>query len=117
MTSLVLGGFSHALMEVIKVGTFGAKKYTPNGWLEVPNGVERYSDAMGRHWLYEMQGESHDPDSKLLHAAHLAWNALARLELMVRESENSPKDQLEKLWPSYRNHVAPPIPENIRFDP
>jgi hypothetical protein len=85
MVSLVLGGFARALMEVAKVGTFGAKKYTPNGWMSVPNGIERYSDARSRHMLYEAMGETHDPDSNLLHAAHEAWNALARLELMLRE--------------------------------
>ncbi len=32
--SLVLGGFARALMEVVKVGTDGAIKYTENGWME-----------------------------------------------------------------------------------
>ena len=36
-TDLVLGGFSRALLEVSQVGTFGANKYTDNGWMEVPN--------------------------------------------------------------------------------
>jgi hypothetical protein len=82
---LVLGAFANALTEVCKVGTFGAKKYTDNGWLEVPNGIERYTDAMLRHWLAEQTGEWLDQESELLHAAHLAWNALARLELILRE--------------------------------
>ena len=81
--ALVLGNFARALSAVADVGTYGAKKYTPNGWRTVPNGVERYSDAMMRHWLQEQQGEPCDPETKLLHAAHLAWNALARLELML----------------------------------
>ena len=85
MVSLVLGGFARALMEVAKVGTFGAKKYTPNGWMSVANGIDRYSDAKARHQLYEAMGEEHDPDSGLLHAAHEAWNALAVLELKLRE--------------------------------
>lgn len=82
---LVLGGFSPALEEVGKIGTFGANKYSPNGWLSVPNGVERYTDAMLRHWLKECKGEALDPETELLHAAHLAWNALARLTLILRE--------------------------------
>jgi hypothetical protein len=82
--SLVLGGFARALEEVSRVGTFGANKYTDNGWIEVPNGIERYTDALGRHLLKECQGELTDPDSNLMHAAHLAWNALARLDLMLR---------------------------------
>lgn len=85
--ALVLGGFSRALSAVTDVGTFGARKYTPNGWRTVPNGVERYSEAMVRHWLAEAQGIESDPDSNLLHAAHLAWNALARLELMLIEQK------------------------------
>ena len=35
---LVLDGFSHALWLVRCVGTFGANKYTDNGWQEVKNG-------------------------------------------------------------------------------
>lgn len=81
--SLVLGGFSRALAEVSKVGTFGAAKYTDNGWRTVPNGFERYSDAQIRHLLQEASGEQVDPESGLLHAAHTAWNALARLELLL----------------------------------
>lgn len=81
--ALVLGGFSRALLEVSKVGTFGANKYTDSGWLSVPNGVKRYSDAHLRHTLQEAGGEELDQESQLLHAAHTAWNALARLELIL----------------------------------
>lgn len=35
-----------ALGEVAKVATYGAEKYTPNGWVRVPAGVQRYTDAM-----------------------------------------------------------------------
>lgn len=87
--SLVLGGFSRALVAVTHVGTYGAIKYTPRGWESVPLGVERYSEALMRHWLAEATGQQCDPESNLLHAAHLAWNALARLELMLREQEGS----------------------------
>jgi hypothetical protein len=86
--SLVLGGFAAALEQVAKVGTFGANKYTDNGWKTVPNGEERYTDALYRHLLKESQGEQCDADSNLLHAAHTAWNALARLELMLKSLPN-----------------------------
>lgn len=88
--ALVLGGFSRALMAVTHVGTYGAIKYTPRGWEAVPDGVERYSEAMMRHWLAEQQGIETDAESNMLHAAHTAWNALARLELMLREMEGQP---------------------------
>lgn len=81
---LVLGDFARALAAVTDVGTYGAAKYTPHGWLSVPHGIERYTDAMCRHLLREATGELRDADTELLHAAHAAWNALARLDLMIR---------------------------------
>ena len=83
---LVLGAFANALVEVGKVGTYGAQKYTDNGWLDVPKGKAHYTDALLRHVLAETN-ETHDPDTHLLHAAHAAWNALARLELIMRKRE------------------------------
>ena len=86
---LVLGGFARALKAVVDVGTHGAEKYSPNGWVDVPDGIERYTDAKERHWLDEQAGERYDPKSGLLHAAHEAWNVLARLDLMIREMEGT----------------------------
>jgi len=79
---LVLGAFRFALIEVARVGTVGAEKYSDHGWLSVPNGIERYTDAMYRHLLCEPG--SLDKDTGLDHAAHAAWNALAVLELKLR---------------------------------
>lgn len=84
---LVLKDFARALTSVSEVGTFGANKYTAHGWLEVPNGVERYSDAMMRHFFKEETEGLIDADSGCLHAAQVAWCALARLELMLLELE------------------------------
>jgi hypothetical protein len=84
---LVLGGFARALEQVGRVGTMGAQKYTDEGWVSVPGGIDRYTDAMYRHLLKESMGVHFDPSTDLLHAAHTAWNALARLDLMIREGE------------------------------
>lgn len=85
---LVFGAFSRALIEVAKVGTFGAKKYSPNGWLIVPNGIKRYTSAELRHYFKEEIEGLYDEDSGLLHKAHKAWNALATLELELRKLGN-----------------------------
>jgi len=85
---LMTRGFSRALMAVAGVSTYGAKKYTDDGWMEVPNGVERYTDALHRHLLQEVSEGPIDPESGMRHAAQVAWNALARLELMLREIDN-----------------------------
>ena len=83
----VLAYFPRALMAVAQVSEFGAKKYTWKGWETVPDGIQRYSDALGRHIVYEAVEGPVTADSNLLHAAHVAWNALAVLELKLRESE------------------------------
>lgn len=75
--------FPHALMAVAEVSAHGASKYTWKGWESVPDGVDRYGDALVRHLVKESY-EDLDPDSGLLHAAQVAWNALARLELLLR---------------------------------
>lgn len=85
--ALVLGGFAAALEAVVKVGTDGAAKYTDNGWKEVSNGFARYDDAARRHTTKRDKGETHDADSGSLHLAHEAWNALARLELYLKENK------------------------------
>lgn len=85
---LVLGGFARALLRVAEVGTFGANKYSDNGWMQVKNGLQRYDDAGKRHWLRRATGEVIDPESGLEHRAHEAWNALASLELYMRSLEN-----------------------------
>jgi hypothetical protein len=82
-----IGYFPRAIEQVAAVSTFGARKYAWKGWETVPNGINRYSDAMGRHLIEEGIGHIHDKDSGLLVAAHTAWNSLARLELMLREQE------------------------------
>ena len=84
---LVLGDFSRALWEVGRVGTYGANKYTDRGWVSVPNGLQRYGDALLRHYLQYKRGEAFDPESDLHHLAHAAWNALALLERTLRERE------------------------------
>jgi len=86
--ALVLGDFSRALAEVVKIGSFGAAKYTPSGWLSVPHGRERYADAAFRHQLEVWQGRRLDDGpggTGGLHKAQVIWNLLAELELELRE--------------------------------
>jgi len=79
--------FPRAVTAVAEISTFGASKYAWAGWEKVDDGVARYSDAMMRHLFKEGAGEEFDDDSGLMHAAHAAWGALARLELILREKE------------------------------
>jgi hypothetical protein len=80
--------FPRAIEAVAAVSTFGARKYAWKGWETVPEGIERYSDALVRHLIAEAKGQILDADSGLTHAAHAAWNALAVLELKLREQND-----------------------------
>jgi hypothetical protein len=83
---LFLSGFSNALYAVADVTTKGAVKYTPNGWMEVPNGKDRYMEAFARHMLELGAGHQIDGDTGCHHKAQMIWNLLASLELEIREA-------------------------------
>lgn len=83
----LLEQFPRACLAVAQVTASGALKYTWGGWLTVLDGVNRYGDAECRHICKAAIEGPVDKDYGHLHAAHEAWNALARLELMLRESE------------------------------
>lgn len=76
--------FKEPLIEVAKVWAFGADKYKKHNWAFVDNAVDRYSNALVRHLV---QGNTKDDESKLLHASHVAWNALARLYFILQEQK------------------------------
>lgn len=79
--------FPRAFVAVARVSEHGATKYSWHGWDHVPNARERYGDALARHLVAEATDGPTDPETGLLHAAQVAWNALARLELQLREHE------------------------------
>ena len=83
---LMFKGFPRALLKVAEVVTYGANKYSPLGFLDVSDAVDRYDDAKGRHLLMGYI-EKNDPESNLTHMAHEAWNALAKLEIYLRQLE------------------------------
>lgn len=110
MRASLLLDFARALEAVGDVCTFGAEKYSRGGWLEVPDGPRRYTDALLRHLLAEGQGESHDPESLIRHSAHVAWNALARLELALREAGEArkpPPAEPARVWSDLMNQADP----------
>lgn len=84
--------FPRACAMVSDVSGVGAKKYSWGGWGTVVDGFNRYSNALMRHLFAEGRGEKYDNGpggTGMLHAAQVAWNALARLEMMLREEEKT----------------------------
>jgi len=100
---LVLGTlwrFPRAITEVAKVSQIGVTKYAlaedDTNYMNVPNGYFRYTNALGRHLVAErLHGEMNvekggflpEEGVEVLHAAQVAWNALARLEILLAERE------------------------------
>ena len=76
--------FPRACLAVAEISQFGASKYTWKGWETVPDGIDRYGDAEVRHICNAAIEGPITADSKMQHAAHEAWNALARRELILR---------------------------------
>ena len=63
-----------AIEQVVKIMTFGAKKYEDNNWKKVE--PDRYIGAMLRHLCAHTKGEMLDQDSGFSHLAHLTCNAV-----------------------------------------
>ena len=91
--------FKEPLLELCKVWEYGANKYSKSNWKEVENGLERYTNAMIRHLLSEEKSPV-DDESHLLHASHIAFNALARLYFMLQERQLKPRDYIEDFFES-----------------
>lgn len=80
--------FPRALRAVAELSAIGARKYSWRGWAEVSDGINRYGDAAARHELQLECGFTvRDPDTGVLEVTAVAWNMLARLELVLRQIE------------------------------
>lgn len=100
----VIQQFPRALWKVAEVSEFGAGKYSWSNWKKVDDAFNRYKNAQFRHALLDAMGEQEDGESKMSHLVHEAWNALATLELYLREQ--SSKDITHEGWPSSMKFVA-----------
>ena len=56
--------------QIVDVLTFGARKYAPDQWQQVPDARRRYFAAMMRHLNAWWSGERIDDESGLPHLAH-----------------------------------------------
>lgn len=86
--TLVPVSLIRAVGAVREYGT--AKYHDPDNWRRVE--VQRYRDALYRHWLAYLDGEWLDPESGLPHLWHLATNAAFLIELDKREEEQNETD-------------------------
>jgi hypothetical protein len=76
-----------ALEAVAEVLTLGARKYSDNNWQIVKNAERRYLAALLRHLVARERGEMRDVEWGLLHAAHMATNALFILWFEIQKEK------------------------------
>jgi hypothetical protein len=94
----VLLRFPRAIAQVARVSDMGCLKYSAPlgdmGYLDVEDGYRRYTEALGRHLIAEtLEGPVNTEKGgalpkegvAVLHAAQVAWCALARLERALRD--------------------------------
>jgi hypothetical protein len=87
--SILFTQFPKALEAIAKCSEYGHLKYKSTdadylNYQRVEGGSKAYADAGLRHRLYK-KGTT-DVESKLPHYYHVAWNALAELELLIKEN-------------------------------
>ncbi len=90
----VLQLFPRAMYHLALTSKAGADKYgtTVNTikFLDTPGAYELHTDAMIRHVVDEkLEGPVSHKDGGLLHPVMVAWNALARLEVFLKNTEES----------------------------
>lgn len=73
--------------KIVEVYHFGSLKYAPNTWKGLDDGENRYRAALLRHLVAHEKGDLRDSESGLLHAAHLAWNAIALLYFAIEKEK------------------------------
>jgi hypothetical protein len=88
LPDLVLGEFMEPLMHVVFVGTFGAYKYAPENFKNLPDGERRYREASFRHYMRRRAlGEIFDDETGEYHLAHEIWDKIAELHFYLKERE------------------------------
>ena len=112
--------FSKALEVVANISGFGDKQYAPGSWQyiddkELDEFCEKRLGSLMRH-LFSLKGnmlaiDDGEKGSQQEHLAAVAWNALAVLELQLRQEE---KDSIKTIdWEKSRAKILRGFDESI----
>lgn len=77
------GGDPLAMMELARVYGFGEQKYDRYNYLK-GYAFSLSVDALFRHLFAFLAGEDRDPESGLLHTAHVAWHGQTLTSFLLR---------------------------------
>ena len=73
--------------DIVMVYTAGAKKYGPDQWQNLPDGIRRYKAALLRHLVEFDKGNEIDEETGCRHLAAVAWNAIAMLHISKQQKQ------------------------------
>ena len=73
--------------DIVSVYTAGAKKYGPDQWQNLPDGIRRYKAALLRHLVEFDKGNEIDEETGCRHLAAVAWNAIAMLHISKQQKQ------------------------------
>jgi hypothetical protein len=82
----------YAVEQVVKVLSFGAKKYGDENWKKVENLDQRYFAASMRHEIAYKSGQGPDDESGLHHLAHKICCDLFRLQSEINKKKSLDKE-------------------------
>ncbi len=74
--------------DIVRLYTAGARKYGPNNWQNLPDGINRYKGALLRHLMEFERGNEIDPETGGYSLAAVAWNAIAMLWISKHKKNN-----------------------------
>jgi len=93
-------------LEVGKVLTYGATKYSPDNWRKVPELQDRYSSAAMRHMLASLSGEIFDEETGIDHLAHAICCLMFKLEDRLLESQKERRGESDGAKPEESRSFA-----------
>lgn len=108
--------FGPSILEVAKVWAFGADKYEKSNWKLVDNAEDRYTNALLRHLIAE-EDNPIDFESGLLHATHVAWNALARLYFILRKQKPKAIDYINDFFDCNKVMIYEDVYQDKKIEP
>ena len=73
----------YAAEEIVKVFSYGARKYSPNNWENGCAWTDTYN-SLQRHLNAWRDGEDYDQESGLLHLGHVGCNVLFLLAYKIK---------------------------------
>lgn len=99
---MIVNQFPQALKGISLVSAFGDFKYDTgigDSYIDIKNSKGRYKDACIRHFI---EGDGIDDEMLVSHKFAMAWNALASLEIFIKENNINVEELYKEVLPKWK---------------